>query len=84
MLADVPEHDLKAQASVLELILLEHPDGLGIDALQEALEGEISQAEEGAVLWALQDLVAVGLLQVDRASVLPTPAAIHFHRLQAI
>jgi hypothetical protein len=65
------------QGAVLALVLSEHPAVLAIYEIAREL-GNGGGAEQ-----AVDDLVGVGLLRCEGASVLPTRAALHFDRLAA-
>jgi predicted transcriptional regulator len=68
--------DERSQRAVLALVLAQHPSQLTVyEIVREA--GEDSDAAERA----LRDLVGVGLLRREGASVLPTRPALHFERL---
>lgn len=41
-----PEHDLKAQGAVLDLLLADHADGLALPDLERWLAGEIRLSAE--------------------------------------
>jgi len=71
--------DARTQRAVLSLVLAEHPAHLTICDLAR----EINQDEGDAVERAIRDLVGVGLLRCEGASVLPTRAALHCDRLAA-
>jgi hypothetical protein len=71
--------DARAQRAVLSLVLAEHPAQLTIFELAR----EVSRDESDAAERAIRDLVGVGLLRCEGASVLPTRAALHFDRLAA-
>jgi len=68
--------DARAQRAVLSLVLHEHPTQLTICELAREIEGDGDAPER-----AIRDLVGVGLLRCEGASVLPTRAALHFDRL---
>lgn len=70
--------DAEAQRAVLGLVFDQHPAQLTICEVVR----EIDQGEGDAVERAIRDLVGVGLLRCEGASVLPTRAALHFDRLQ--
>jgi hypothetical protein len=71
--------DARTQRAVLSLVLAEHPAQLTIFELAR----EVSRDESDAAERAIRDLVGVGLLRCEGASVLPTRAALHFDRLAA-
>jgi hypothetical protein len=71
--------DARTQRAVLSLVLHEHPAQLTIFELAR----EVSRDEGDAAERAIRDLVGVGLLRCEGASVLPTRAALHFDRLAA-
>jgi predicted transcriptional regulator len=70
--------DERAQSAVLALVLSEHPTQFTICELAR----EIDVDEGDGVERAVRDLVGVGLLRCEGASVLPTRAALHFARLE--
>lgn len=71
--------DESTQSAVLSLVLNEHPAQLTIcEVSREVAEGEGDSPER-----AIRDLVGVGLLRCEGASVLPTRAALHFDRLSS-
>lgn len=69
--------DMRVQRAVLSLVLCEHPILLA--------EGEIERemGDGDAVERAVRDLIGVGLLRREGATVLPTRAALHFERLES-
>ncbi len=67
--------DQGTQSAVMALVLAEHPTLLTLGDLMMEIDGE------DAVVRAVRDLVAVGLLRHEGGSVLPTRAAIQFDRL---
>jgi hypothetical protein len=69
--------DDRAQRAVLSLVLDEHP------ALLAASEVEREIGVGDATERAMRDLIYVGLLRREGASILPTRAALHFDRLAA-
>jgi hypothetical protein len=69
--------DESTQGAVLALVLSEHPAVLAVYEIVREL-GDDGEAEQ-----ALRDLVGVGLLRCEGASVLPTRAALHFDQLAA-
>lgn len=68
--------DLRTQAGVMTLILSEHPTLLTLGNVVM----EMSDSED-AVVRAVRDLTAVGLLRREGGSVLATRAALSFDRL---
>jgi hypothetical protein len=71
--------DERTQSAVLSLVLNEHPAQLTIcEVSREVAEDEGDSPER-----AIRDLVGVGLLRCEGASVLPTRAALHFDRLSS-
>lgn len=70
-------HDQGTQGAVMALVLAEHPTLLTLGDLAREIDGE------DAVVRAVRDLVAVGLLRREGGSVLPTRAALAFDRLSA-
>ncbi len=82
--ASIPERDLKAQGAVLDLLLFEREGGATIGELEADLADEVSLADQGAIGWAVEDLVGVGLLALDDGRVRPTPAATHFHMIGSV
>ncbi len=72
-----PEREEEStQGAVLALVLSEHPAVLAVyEIVRELGDGEAEQA--------VRDLVGVGLLRCEGASVLPTRAALHFDQLAA-
>jgi hypothetical protein len=71
------EHeDERTQQAVLGLVLSEHPAQLTICELCREIGDQGDAAER-----AIRDLVGVGLLRCEGASVLPTRATLHFDRL---
>jgi len=71
-----PRSDRGVQRAVLALALEAHPKSLTIPELA----AQIGQSD--AVERAVRDLVGVGLLEHDGASVRPSAAALHFDRLE--
>ncbi len=69
--------DERTQRAVLSLILNEHPAHLTICEIAR----EVAVDEGDGPERAIRDLVGVGLLRGEGASVLPTRAALHFNRL---
>jgi hypothetical protein len=69
--------DERTQSAVLSFILNEHPAQLTICEVAR----EIAVDEGDGPERAIRDLVGVGLLRCEGASVLPTRAALHFDRL---
>jgi hypothetical protein len=80
----LPERDLKAQAAVLDLLLLERQDSPTAGEVEADLADEVSLANEGAIGWAIEDLIRVGLLERDGEQVRPTPSAVHFQMVISI
>lgn len=73
----VEREDERTQSAVLGLVLNEHPVHLTLcEITREAAVDEGDGPER-----AIRDLVGVGLLRCEGASVLPTRAAVHFDRL---
>ncbi len=65
------------------LVLAMHPDHFTLDELiREMTAGSHDFAERDAVERAVRDLVGAGLLRRCGELVLPTRAAVHFHRLE--
>lgn len=71
--------DERAQSAVLSLVLNEHPAQLTLCEVAH----EIAVDEGDSPERAIRDLVSVGLLRCEGASVLPTRAALHFDRLSS-
>jgi hypothetical protein len=71
--------DERTQSAVLSLVLNEHPAQLTICEVAREVTVDEGDAPERAV----RDLVGVGLLRCEGASVLPTRAALHFDRLSS-
>lgn len=71
--------DERTQSAVLSLVLNEHPAQLTICEVAR----EVAVDEGDGPERAIRDLVGVGLLRCEGASVLPTRAALHFDRLQS-
>lgn len=69
--------DERTQSAVLSLVLNEHPSQLTICEVAR----EVAVDEGDGPERAIRDLVGVGLLRCEGASVLPTRAALHFDRL---
>jgi hypothetical protein len=69
--------DERTQSAVLSLVLNEHPAQLTICEVAREVAADEGDSPERAV----RDLVGVGLLRCEGASVLPTRAALHFDRL---
>jgi hypothetical protein len=69
--------DERTQSAVLSLVLNEHPAQLTLCEVAH----EIAVDEGDGPERAIRDLVGVGLLRCEGASVLPTRAALHFDRL---
>lgn len=74
--------DARAQQAVLGIVLVEHPAQLTICELAREINQGEDFAAADAVERAIRDLVGVGLLRCEGASVLPTRAALHFDRLE--
>jgi len=71
--------DERTQSAVLSLVLNEYPTQLTIcEVAREIAVGEGDGPER-----AIRDLVGVGLLRCEGASVLPTWAALHFDRISS-
>jgi hypothetical protein len=69
--------DLRTQAGLLTLIVSQHPTLLTLgDVVMEMCDDP-----EDAVFRAVRDLVAVGLLRREGASILPTRAALTYDLL---
>lgn len=71
--------DERTQSAVLSLVLNEHPAQLTICEVAR----EIAVDEGDGPERAIRDLVGVGLLRCEGASVLPTRAALQFDRLSS-
>lgn len=71
--------DESTQSAVLSLVLNEHPAHLTICEITR----EVAEDEGDGPERAIRDLVGVGLLRCEGASVLPTRAALHFDRLNS-
>jgi hypothetical protein len=71
--------DERTQSAVLSLVLNEHPAQLTICEVAREVTVDEGDGPERAV----RDLVGVGLLRCEGASVLPTRAALHFDRLSS-
>ena len=69
--------DERTQSAVLSLVLNEQPAQLTICEVAR----EVAVDEGDGPERAIRDLVGVGLLRCEGASVLPTRAALHFDRL---
>ncbi len=67
--------DEQVQRAVLALVLNEHPAQLTGEEIAREVGKDAEQATD--------DLVSVGLLRREGASVLPTRAALHFEGLAA-
>jgi hypothetical protein len=75
--------DHVVQAAVLALVLSLCPDQLTLVELTREMVGDPGDfAERDAVERAVRDLVGAGLLRRSGELVLPTRAAVHFHRLE--
>ena len=74
---DHRNEDGRTQRAVLGLVIDEHPTLLTLGDLAMEVEGE------DAVVRAVRDLTAIGLLRREGGSVLPTRAALHFDQLAA-
>ncbi len=78
-----PREDHATQVAALSLVLAMRPDQLALDELiREMVAGSDDFAERDAVERAVRDLVGAGLLRRCGELVLPTRAAVHFHRLE--
>jgi hypothetical protein len=71
--------DERTQSAVLSLVLNEHPAQLTICEIAR----EVAVDEGDGPERAIRDLVGIGLLRCEGASVLPTRAALHFARLSS-
>ncbi len=69
--------DERTQSAVLSLVLTEYPAHLTICEIAREVAADDGDGPERAI----RDLVGVGLLRCEGASVLPTRAALHFDRL---
>jgi hypothetical protein len=79
-----PERDLKAQGAVLDLLLYECDSPRTVSELEAALRDEVILVDEGAIRWAVEDLVGVGLLEFDADRVRLTAAAVHFDLARSV
>ncbi len=75
--------DEVVQSAVLSLVLALHHDQLTlVELIREMVIDPENFAERDAVERAVRDLVGAGLLRRSGELVLPTRAAVHFHRLE--
>jgi hypothetical protein len=80
---DTAHEDEAVQSATLSLLLSLHPDLLTeAELIREMVAGSGEFAERDAVERAVRDLVGAGLLRRCGELVLPTRAAVHFHRLE--
>jgi hypothetical protein len=79
-----PERDLKAQGAVLDLLLIDPGDGLTLPDLERELADEVGLSAEGAIGWALEDLIQVGLIENLDGRLRPTPAGRHLHLIAGV
>ena len=80
----IHERDLETQGAVLDLLLIVGPAVMTAKDLEAALADEVKLAEQGAIGWAVEDLIGMGLLERDGEKVRPTPAAVHFHMVASV
>ncbi len=81
----VVEDDEAVQSAALALVLSWRPDHCTLDELtREMVGGSEDFAERDAVERAVRDLVGSGLLRRCGELILPTRAAVHFHRLEVV
>lgn len=77
--------DATTERLVLHLVLDHHPDQLTAPEIRRALYSEPEAFEaKDAVERAVHDLVVVGLLRRQGEAVVPTVAALRFHRLEDV
>ncbi len=69
--------DARMQRAVLGLALYEHPNPLTLDDLARQI------GSQDAVVRAVAELTAVGLLREDGGTIVPADAALHFDRLDS-
>ena len=75
--------DCATQAAVLMLVLATRPNLLALEELiREMVADPDDFAERDGVERAVRDLIGAGLLHRSGELVLPTRAAVHFHRLE--
>jgi hypothetical protein len=80
------EEDVREQAQVLREVLLIHPETTTYEELIRRLTVASNEfADRDRIQRAVRDLVAVGLLHLRAGDlVLPTRAAVNFHRLYGV
>jgi hypothetical protein len=80
------EEDVREQSQVLREVLLIHPETATYEELVRCLGGASDEfADRDRIQRAVRDLVAVGLLHLRAGDlVLPTRAAVSFHRLYGV
>jgi hypothetical protein len=77
------EADRQVESAVLAFVLDEHPDRLTFAELSLALGGEAPEfGRRDAIDRAFRALVCAGLLHDDSGFVVPSRAALYFHRLE--
>ncbi len=81
-LADAPAAEV--QRRVLDLALTVHPVALTYKAMYTGLVADAADPGEAVALArAVRDLALASLLVSDGLRIVPTPAALHFARLEA-
>jgi hypothetical protein len=80
------EEDVRDQSQVLREVLLIHPETTTLEELVRRLTAASMEfADRDRVQRAVRELVAVGLLHLRAGDlVLPTRAAVSFHRLYGV
>ena len=76
------DQDMTDQRVVLSHVLALHPTHVRVPVLvQDLILRSEDRAEEDNVERAVRDLTSIGLLECEKALVVPTRVALHFNRL---
>jgi hypothetical protein len=77
--------DAKVERAALAFLIDRHPDRLTIPQVSRAMNTKPGGGSESgdAVERAIRELVGAGLLRCEGGYVVPTRAALYFHRLES-
>jgi hypothetical protein len=77
--------DAKVERAALAFLIDRHPDQLTIPQVSRAMNAKPGGGSESgdAVERAIRELVGAGLLRCEGGYVVPTRAALYFHRLES-